>query len=165
MTFETEHQLTTEPLRIDALIIKKKRNVVIKKNIGQIFRGYNIIEYKRPDDHVSIEAYHKTQCYSRLYASLNKVDINEMSITLAVTQHPRKLLAFLKKQYTVENIQPGIYYVAGDTSPTQILVSEELPEEENVWLTSLRNDLTAEQVERVLVATKNRASTDAYVTQ
>jgi hypothetical protein len=39
LTFETEYQLTTEPLRIDVLIVKKKKNVVIEKNIGQIFEG------------------------------------------------------------------------------------------------------------------------------
>jgi len=163
LTFETEYQLTTEPMRIDVLIIKKKKNVVIKKNIGQIFRGFNIIEYKRPDEHVTIEAYHKTQCYSRLYASLNKVDINEMSVTLAVTQLPRKLLAFLKKQYTVENVRKGVYYVEGDTSPTQILVSAELPEDENVWLTSLRKDLTEEQIRRVLATAEGREKIDAYL--
>jgi len=65
LTFETEHQLTTEPLRIDVLIIKKKRNVVIKKNIAQIFRANNVIEYKSPSDRVTIEDYHKVQCYSK----------------------------------------------------------------------------------------------------
>jgi len=112
---------------------------------------------------VSIEAYHKTQCYSRLYASLNKVDINEMSITLAVTQHPRKLLTFLRKQYTVENVQKGIYYVNGDTSPTQILVADELPKKDNLWLTSLRNDLTEEQIDHVLAAADGREGIDAYL--
>jgi hypothetical protein len=109
LTFETEHPLTSEPLRIDILIIKKKKDVVLKKNIGRIFRGFNIVEYKRPLEHVTIEAYHKSQCYSRLYASLNKVDINNMSVTVAVTQHPRTLLAFLRKQYTVTNEQKADY--------------------------------------------------------
>jgi hypothetical protein len=86
-----------------------------------------------------------------------------MSVTLAVTQLPRKLLAFLKRQYTVENVRKGIYYVEGDTSPTQILVSAELPEDENVWLTSLRNDLTAEKIERVLVAAEGKEKIDAYI--
>ena len=163
LTFDAEHQLTTEPLRIDVLIIKKKRNVVIEKNIARIFQRFNVVEYKSPNDRVTIEDYHKTHCYSRLYASLNKVDIDEMSVTVVATRHPRKLLAFLRKQYTVTNVQKGIYFVEGDTSPTQILVADELSEEDNFWLTSLRNDLTGEQVARVLVATKNRASTDAYV--
>ena len=163
LTFETEHQLTTEPLRIDVLIVKKKKNVVIKKNIAQIFRGFNIIEYKSPGDRVTVEDYHKTHCYSRLYAALNKVDINEVSVTLAVMRHPRKLLAFLRKQYTVYNVQPGIYFVEGDTSPTQILVADELSKEDNFWLTNLRDDLTEEQLTRVFTAAEGRSSIDAYV--
>ena len=163
LTFETEHQLTTEPLRIDVLIIKKKRDVVIKKNIAQIFRSFNIVEYKSPKDHVAIEDYHKTHCYGRLYAALNKVNINEMSVTVVATRHPRKLLAFLKKQYTVANVQPGIYTVEGDTSPTQIIVSDELSEKDNFWLSNLRNDLTGEQMERVLAVAEDKTSTDAYV--
>jgi len=163
LTFETEYQLTTEPLRIDILIIKKKKNVIIEKNIAKIFQQFNIIEFKAPGDSATIENYHKTHCYSRLYASLNKVDINDMSVTVAVMRHPRKLLTFLKKQYTITNDQPGIYVVNGDTSPTQILVADELPEEENIWLTSLRNDLTKEQMARVLAAAKGREKIDAYI--
>ena len=163
LTFETEHPLTSEPLRIDILIIKKKKDVVIKKNIGRIFRGFNIVEYKRPLEHVTIEAYHKSQCYSRLYASLNKVDINNMSVTVAVTQHPRTLLAFLRKQYTVTNEQKGIYVVEGDTSPTQILVADELPKADNVWLTSLRSGLTEEQIDRILAAAEGRTKVDAFL--
>jgi len=163
LTFETEHPLTSEPLRIDILIIKKIKDVEIKKNIGQIFRGFNVIEYKRPDEYITIEAYNKAQSYSRLYASFNKVDINNMSVTVAVTQHPRTLLAFLRKQYTVTNEQKGIYVVVGDTSPTQILVADELPEEDNVWLTSLRKDLTEEQIERILATAEGREKTDAFL--
>jgi len=163
LTFETEHQLTTEPLRIDVLIIKKKRNVVIKKNIAQIFREFNVIEFKAPGDSVTIENYHKTHCYSRLYASLNRKDIADMSVTVVVMRHPRKLLGFLRSRYAVKNVQPGIYLVEGDTSPTQILVSEELPKEDNFWLANLRNDLTEEQMERVLAAAKGRVAMDAYV--
>jgi hypothetical protein len=162
LTFETEHQLTTEPLRIDVLIIKKRKDVVIKKNIGQIFKLFNVVEYKSPQDRVTVADYHKTQCYSRLYASLNKVDINEMSVTVVSTRHPRKLLAFLKKQYTVENVQSGIYLVEGDTSPTQIVVSEELAEEDNFWLANLRDDLTEEQMAQVITVA-DRSSMGAYI--
>jgi len=118
LTFESEHQLTTEPLKIDVLIIKKKKNVVIKKNIAQIFRTFNVVEYKSPGDRVAIEGYHKTQCYGRLYAALNKVNIDEMSVTVVATRHPRKLLSFLKNRYTVLHTQSGIYLVEGDTCPT-----------------------------------------------
>jgi len=126
LTFESEHQLTTEPLKIDVLIIKKKNDVVIEKNIARIFRLFNVVEYKSPRDHVAIEDYHKTQCYARLYAALNKADINDMSVTVVATRRPRKLSSFWTKQYTVRHDQPGIYLVDGDTCPTQIIVSEEL---------------------------------------
>jgi len=162
LIFESEHQLTTEPLKIDVLIVKKKKNVAIKKNIGQIFQQYNIIEYKSPKDSVSIEAYHKTQCYGRLYAALNKVSINEMSVTVVATRHPRKLLLFLKNQYTIQHTLPGIYLVKGDTCPTQVIVSEELPEKDNLWLNSLRTDLSAARLEQVAMSKGDGLPMDAY---
>ena len=66
LTIEAEHQLTSEPLRIDVLIIKKKRDVVIEKNIAQIFRQCNIIEYKSPGDgSATIAVYNKVNAYAR----------------------------------------------------------------------------------------------------
>ncbi|MDR3182318.1 MAG: hypothetical protein LBT89_05235, partial [Planctomycetaceae bacterium] len=62
LEYESEYQLTSEPLKIDVLIIKKRSNVVIKKNIGQIFKQCNVVEYKSPDDRFTIWDYHKTQC-------------------------------------------------------------------------------------------------------
>jgi hypothetical protein len=163
LAIEAEHQLTTEPLRIDVLIIKKTKNIVIKKNIGQIFRQFNIIEYKSPDDSISVENYHKTHAYARLYASLNKVDINDLSVTVATTRHPRRLLAFLRKQFAVQHMQPGIYLIEGEIYPTQILVGTELSKKDNFWLANLRNDLTAEQLEQVLDVSVDRPDTDVYV--
>jgi len=162
LTFESEHQLTTEPLKIDVLIIKKKKGVVIKKNIAQIFQQFNVVEYKSPNDRATIEAYHKTQCYSRLYAALNKKDIADMSVTVVATRHPRKLLSFLNSRYAIAHVQPGIYIVDGDTSPTQVVVSEELSEADNLWLNSLRNDLTVAQFDRVDQSNEQKLPMDAY---
>jgi hypothetical protein len=50
-------------LRIDALIIKKKADVVIKKNIAAVFRRDNIIEYKGPGDTLSVAGFSKTMAY------------------------------------------------------------------------------------------------------
>jgi len=163
LTFESEHSLTTEPLRIDVLIIKKKKNVVIRKNIAQIFQAFNIVEYKSPSDRVTIEDYHKTQCYGRLYAALNKVDINEISVTVVATRHPRKLLSFLENQYKVQRTLPGIYLVEGDTCPTQVIVSEELPEADNLWLNILRNDISTAHLERFAASKEPRLPMDAFI--
>ena len=47
LQFIAEYPLTTKPLQIDVVIIKKSRDVPIEKNIASIFRKENIIEYKR----------------------------------------------------------------------------------------------------------------------
>jgi len=49
LEFFPEYQLTSEPLRIDCVIIKKTKDVEIKKNIATIFKTWNLIEYKSPD--------------------------------------------------------------------------------------------------------------------
>ena len=59
LTFENEHQLGTDPMRIDVLIIKKLTSESIRKNIGRIFREHNLIEYKSPEDYLSIDAFYK----------------------------------------------------------------------------------------------------------
>ena len=98
-----------------------------------------------------------------MYAALNKVVINEMSVTVVATRYPRKLLSFLKNQYTVRHTQPGIYLVDGDTCPTQVIVSEELPEEDNLWLNSLRDDLSPVQLERFALSKEPKLPMDAYI--
>jgi len=45
LEFYPEYQLTSEPLRIDCVIIKKTKAIVIKKNIAAIFRTWNLLEY------------------------------------------------------------------------------------------------------------------------
>jgi hypothetical protein len=40
LEFHSEYQLTSEPLRIDCVVIKKPPDLVIEKNIAAIFREY-----------------------------------------------------------------------------------------------------------------------------
>ena len=47
LQFISEYQLTTEPLRIDVVIIKKTADIPIKKNIAEIFRPTFFIEHDR----------------------------------------------------------------------------------------------------------------------
>ena len=91
------------------------------------------------------------------------MDINEISVTVVATRYPRKLLSFLKNQYTVRHTQPGVYLVEGDTCPTQVVVSEELPEDDNLWLNYLRTDLSTAQLERFAVSKEPKLPMDAYI--
>lgn len=48
LSFESEHNLNTKPIQIDLLVIKKLQDVNIQNEIGRIFKGHNIFEYKPP---------------------------------------------------------------------------------------------------------------------
>jgi hypothetical protein len=151
LQFIAEHQLTSEPLRIDLLVIKNEQNIVIDKNIGHIFRGHNVVEYKSPTDHVSVEDFKKVLGYAYLYMSQNKVPESDMTLTFVESRHPRKLLEYLKKEgYTIDPSTPGIYLVKGHKLPIQIINSRGLKESENFWFKNLLNTLSAQQCQRVL---------------
>jgi hypothetical protein len=162
LSFESEHQLTAEPLKMDVLIIKKRPGAVIGKNIGMIFRDHNIVEYKSPADYASIDDYNKTCGYSRIYAALQKIDMVDISVTISATKHPRKLLGHLEKRYRVTKRQNGIYLVDGETCPTQIIVSEELAEEKNLWVKSLNEELTIAGAERIIAETDIRGKDTSF---
>ncbi|MCL2379988.1 MAG: hypothetical protein FWC64_00170 [Treponema sp.] len=151
LQFLSEHQLTKEPLRIDVVVIKKAADVEIKKSIGAIFRGVNILEYKSPDDYVSVEDFYLVYSYACLYVSLYKTDIDDLTLTFVESRRPEKLIEHLtkKRNFTVEKNGHGIYIVKGDVLPIQIINNRELSTEESVWLKDLDNQLDARRVRRI----------------
>ncbi|MDR3182910.1 MAG: hypothetical protein LBT89_08345, partial [Planctomycetaceae bacterium] len=83
-----------------------------------------------------------------------------------VLRTPRKLLRELGSRFDITNPTSGIYYVNGDTSPTQIVVSADLAEEDNLWLQSLRNDLDVAGMDRVITQQERsggKLSAEAYL--
>ncbi|MDR1053588.1 MAG: hypothetical protein LBL39_05380, partial [Planctomycetaceae bacterium] len=148
LEFSFEHQLNREPLKIDA-VIKKISDAVIDKNFAVIFRTYNVVEYKSPNVTVSIYDYYKAQCYCWLYALIEHVAITDMSMTMVVTKRHRQLLKDLQGQFGITSTSKGIYAVNNGAFPVQIVIISELSEDENLWLTSLKKNLAAEQLKRV----------------
>jgi len=151
LQFISEFPLNTQPLRIDVVIIKKSRDIAIEKNIASIFRKENILEYKSPDDYVSVDDFYKVYGYACLYSSLNKVDIKDLTLTFVESHYPRELLAHFQevRGYKVDEILPGIYIVSGDILPIQIIDNRKLLEEENIWLKDLDNRLDAPEMRRI----------------
>ena len=49
LTYEKEHELSKEALKVDVLVIKNENNVKIDKDIGQIFRVHNLVEFVRQE--------------------------------------------------------------------------------------------------------------------
>jgi hypothetical protein len=158
LEFHAEHSLTTEPLRIDLLVVKKHADVVIKKNIARIFREYNIIEYKSPSDYISRANFQKAQAYAWIYASLYNVPTQNLTVTLVESGYAYSVIQHLKTDLgcDVEESEPGIYVVKGMTMPVQIIDSAKLSTKENVWLSNLRKSADVENLTEVLRAARKR---------
>lgn len=145
--FEQEYNLNMRPMQIDVIVIKKNIEVDVHKNIGRIFKKYNIVEYKGPTDYLSIDDYYKVYGYAYFYKSANKaVDvkkITDVTITFVCRFYPKELINHLIKVrgLTIEKFCDGIYYVYRDTVVTQIVVTSEVSKVENFWLYNLTNDI------------------------
>lgn len=128
----------------------------MKKNIGKIFRRHNIIEYKGPEDYISIDDFYKVYGYACFYkadtACVDAVKIEELTISFICHSCPKKLIKHLERRgYRIRNIERGIYYIEGLLLPIQLILTSKLSEEENLWLRSLTNDLKEVQIARRLL--------------
>lgn len=147
LIFENEHQLGTKPKEIDVLIIKKRPDVQIQKNLGKIFRTHNLIEYKSPTDSLSIDDFYKVYGYACFYKSdttaVDEIPSEEITITFVCKRFPRNLVQKLlgTRRLTLQKVDDGIHYLIGDHFPIQIVVTSQLSAENNFWLRNLTNDL------------------------
>lgn len=168
LELQEEHLLSKKPPQIDVLILKKVKEITLKKKIGRIFRGHNIIEYKSPEDKLSINDFYKVYGYTCFYQSntdkIREIDPEDLTITFACSHYPRELFKHIKKTRGIEVKRQcdGIYYLHGDAIPMQFLYIPQLDKEENYWLQTLRNNLTAGEEIRTLMANyeKNRKLKD-----
>jgi hypothetical protein len=169
LEYDIEHQLADEPLRIDTVVIKKRKGVVIEKNIGLIFRDYNIVEYKRPSDTLTFDDFHKiVGGYAGLYANYHHLSLNEMTVSFVISHYPEKLIARLKQEYNIipKLKEAGIYYILGLLLPVQLIVTKKLSDTNNMWLKNLNNELNVEEMLEMMEASNNRPvgmSTAAYM--
>lgn len=150
--------LGKKPLQMDILLIKKIKNISIRKSIGRIFREHNIIEYKSPDDYLSINDFYKVYAYACLYQSdtdkVKEIDPETLTITFVCSHYPREMFRHLTntRGIIIEDKGNGIYYLKGDPIPMQLLLTPKLSEKENYWLQNLRTNLKAGTEIRSLVA-------------
>lgn len=158
LEFENEHQLGTNPMEIDVLVIKKETGKPVKTNLGKIFRKYNIIEYKSPDDFLSIDDFYKVYGYTCFYKAdvpfVNSIPIQELTLTFVSEKYPQNLARHLleERNFIIEKTEPGIYLVHGDFLPIQFIVTKKLSEKNNLWLKSLTNKLQGTDSAQKLVA-------------
>ena len=157
LCIDDEHMVSKKPMQLDVLVVKKKGEQPIRKNIGRIFRKHNIIEYKSPEDYLSINDFYKVYGYTCFYQSETKrvkdIPPEEITMTFICNHYPQKLLEHLKKfkGIEVEKQEAGLYYLLGDSFPIQLVIVKELSKEENYWLQNLRCNLkTGEEIQEVV---------------
>lgn len=133
LEFEREYNLSKEPIRIDLLVIKKLSDVSIVNELGHIFKKYNVIEYKSPEDGLTIDDYYKTIGYACLYKGLgetvNQIPAEEITVSIFRESYPRELFEKLKGMgLCVEEHSSGIYYITGKQVlfDTQVVVIRQL---------------------------------------
>lgn len=156
LIFEKEHNLNTKPLAIDLLIIKKESNIPIKNEIGHIFKGHNIIEFKSPVDQLDIDVFYKSIAYACLYKSygitLDERKADDITVSIVRDSKPRELLKYLNTHgFSIFIPHKGIYYVTRNVLfPTQIIVTKELDEKNHTWLRALSQNVKATDARRLL---------------
>ncbi len=174
LEFITEHELSKKPIRVDMLIIRKEDNTKIEDKIGAFFRKHNIVEYKSPDDELTIDIFYKVIGYAGVYIGLNGLECSltkdsdankKVEITISIFRHrkPVKLFADLKNLGAkIEKYYDGIYYISGIINiPVQLVVIGELPQKEYITLRALSPKLSeAEAVQFVLSSQKYTESYD-----
>jgi hypothetical protein len=155
----SEYNLSKEPIRIDILIINDKIKK-IKNEIGHIMRKFNVIEYKSPEDGMSIDDFYKTIGYACLYKgygeTVDQIPRNEITVTLLRAAYPREMFAALKKEgHEIEEKYPGIYYVTNNLPfPVQVIVTSRLGKEAHSCLRILTNNAEKDDVEHFLEQAK-----------
>ena len=153
LEFQREYNLSKEPVRMDLLIIKKLSDARIENELGHIFKKFNVVEYKNPDDALTIDDYYKTVGYACLYKGLGEsVDLipaDELTISIFRESCPREMFKAMKKMgLEIEERYPGIYYISGKQAlfDTQIVVTKQLEKETHRTLRVLSKHVQEEDV-------------------
>ena len=141
LTYRHEFPLTKMPIVVDTLVIEKEEGLVIPDDVAAIFLRHNIVEYKSPDDALSIDEYYDLIAYMARYkarggARTNEIKADQVTGTLMRQRKPEGLFReVLRLGGRIEQPFPGIYYIAGLIAmPTQIIVQSELNGPENAVL-------------------------------
>ena len=156
LDFNREFPLSKEPLRIDLLMIKKIKDVVLDIDIGRLFKTYNIIEYKSPKDGLTIDDYIKTVGYAYLYkglgATVDAVPLSELTATIVRNTEPTELFKKIQSEGgSIEEKYPGVYYITGVVAiPTQFILTSSLSKDIHVCLRVLSNKASEDDIKRFI---------------
>jgi len=135
-----ELALSSKPLDIDVLVVKKSQMAQLRHPMTGIFKTYNLFEFKSPDDNLDLNDYDKGIAIARLYKVIKHPKmhtLNDITLTFVSRKHPASMLELLKtRELAVHkgNPAPGIYRVLGESIPVQIMVLKELQDPETAYM-------------------------------
>ncbi len=158
LTYEEEHYIANRAQRLDLLIIKNNALDVIGNPIARIFGKFNIFEYKGIGDTLSYGDFYKTLAYTSLYLYEKKTDetysADSYTMTFVRNSYPRKLIAHLQRDgITCTEYVPGYISVEGAIFKTQILITGRMAPGENIWLKSLTDSGTKNDLNYIISRT------------
>ena len=160
MEYLQEHELGEEPVRMDMLILKKDA-APLTDPVGSFFKIHNVLEYKSPNDQLSINDFYKTQGYALLYKGLSKtadeVPVEELTVSIFRHSYPREMFRRLKESgFVIREEHPGIYYILGAISvPVQIVVISRLEKGRYEAFKALAEKASKEDIIKLLKLTED----------
>lgn len=82
------------------LVIKKAVSVQLANEIGDLFKGHNIIEYKSPEDSLDIDDFYKAGAYASLYKAygetVDSIKADDITVSIIRGAKPEKLFKYFK---------------------------------------------------------------------
>lgn len=111
------------------------------------------MEYKNPDDALTIDDYYKTVGYACLYKGLgetvDEIPAGELTISIFRESYPREMFQAMKNLgLEIEEHSPGIYYITGKQAlfDTQIVITRRLDKDTHRTLRVLSKNVKEEDV-------------------
>ena len=118
LRFDPEKELSKEALWLDLLITRQDKDLEMDHPIGRRMRIYNVLEYKSPEDALSINDFSKAVGSALLCAGLgqrvNEMPLDQLAVFLLRDSYPRELLAELRRlnmDVRESETEPGIYEI------------------------------------------------------
>ena len=160
IVIEREYPLSKEPLKIDFIVIKKKSGIVIDNDLGRLFRKFNLIEFKSPDDELSIDVLWKCIGYAGLYKGfserVDQIPVSELTVTILRYSRPQKLFAKLESDgLEVKKVADGVYEICGVVSlPLCVVIIRELSDAGLLSLKIMTKNADENEVRSFLMQTR-----------
>ena len=150
LRYVKEYSLNTKPNQIDLLVVRTDKKTSMQSGLGNIFRTYNLVEYKSPLSGLDVHTYMRSEGYAWLFAAFGdrQISMDEITLTFIRDGKPKKLLRYLQQDgFHIEVYEPGIYHIRKmGHMDMQVVVARELGRR-YPWITKLTDRVEWSDIE------------------